>query len=112
MSAVLPNTTVSILRGETIDEFGDPIDSDDSVNAGVPISIIEYSRRIFLPAEGRETIVRQMMGRVRPGFDIREGDRLRDDRTGEVYLIEGISNPKLGTGISDFRIFLRRIDSQ
>lgn len=111
MSAVLPNTTVSILRGETVDEYGDPIDSNVSVNAEVPISIIENSRRVFLAAEGRLTVVKEFIGRIRPGFDVREGDRLRDDNSGQIYLVEGISNPMLGTGMSDQRISLRRIDN-
>lgn len=111
MSAVIPNTTVSILRGETIDEYGDPKDSDVSVNSGVPMSIVEESRRVFLAVEGRLTIIREFIGRVRPGFDIRESDRLRDDKSGRVYLVEGISQPSLATGTSDKRIFLRRVDT-
>lgn len=108
----MPNTTVSILRGETVDEYGDPKDSDESVNAGVPVSIIERDRRIYIAAEGRLTTIKQFIGRVRPGFDIRESDRLRDDRTGAIYLVEGISQPTLGTGLADMRIDLRRIDIQ
>lgn len=111
MSAVIPSTTVSILRGEVIDEFGDPKDSDVSVAAGVPISITENNQRVYIAAEGRLTIIRQQIGRVRPGFDIREKDRLRDDRTGDIYLVEGISQPLSGVRTLDQRIFLRRIDN-
>jgi hypothetical protein len=110
MSAVLPNTTVSILRGETIDAYGDPVDSNVSVNASVPISITHEDQKVYLPVEGRMTIIRQFIGRIRPGFDVREHDRLRDDRSGRVYLVEGISQPEYGTGTADLRIFLRRID--
>lgn len=111
MTAVIPNTTVSILRGEEIDEYGDPKDSDVSVAAGVPISITENNQRVYIAAEGRLTIVRQMVGRVRPGFDVREQDRLRDDTTGDIYLVEGISQPMSGVRTLDQRIFLRRIDN-
>lgn len=111
MTSVHPTTTVSVLRGETLDEFGDPVDSDSSVRAGVPIAITEYSRRIFVAAEQRMTVVRQCWGRVRPGFDIREKDRLRDERTGRIYLVEEISQPALSTNLADMRISLRRIDS-
>lgn len=112
MSAVMANTTVSVLRGENIDEFGDPVDSDDSVYAGVPAAIIEVDRRIYLPAEGRMTIIRQMLGRIRPGFVIREFDRIRDEKSGHVYLVEGVSQPTMGTGTADSRLYLRRIDNQ
>ena len=111
MTSVHPTTTVSVLRGETLDEFGDPVDNDSSVLAGVPIAITEYNRRVFLAAEQRLTVVREMWGRVRPGFDIREKDRLRDERTGGIYLVEGISQPALPTNLADMRISLRRVDS-
>lgn len=111
MTSVHPTTTVSVLRGEMTDDYGDPVDNDDSVLAGVPIAITEYQQRVFVAAEQRLTIVRQMWGRVRPGFDIREKDRLRDERTGRVYLVETISQPDVPTNRADMRISLRRIDS-
>lgn len=112
MSAIMPNTTVSVLRGETVDQFGDPMDSDESVYAGLPMSITEYDRRIYLAAEGRLTTIRQAFGRIRPGFDIRESDRIRDEKSGRVYLVEGMSTPGISTGTADSRFYLRRIDNQ
>lgn len=111
MTAVIPNTTVSILRGEETDEYGDPKDSDVSVAAGVPMSITENNQRVYVAAEGRLTIIRNLVGRVRPGFDVREKDRLRDDNTGDIYLVEGVSQPLSGIRTLDQRIFLRRIDN-
>lgn len=112
MSAIMPNTTVSVLRGETVDQFGDPIDSDNSVYASVPMCITENDRHIYLAAEGRLTIVRQAFGRVRPGFDIHESDRIKDENSGRVYLVEGMSTPGISTGTADSRFYLRRIDNQ
>lgn len=112
MSAFLPTTTVAILRGETLDEYGDPVDSDTPVRAGIPVSLIERDRHVFVAAESRMTIVREVTGRARPDVDIREADRLRDERTGSIYLVEAVSRPSSPVGATDVRLVLRRVDDQ
>lgn len=112
MSAFIPTTTVAILRGETIDEYGDPVDSDTPIRAGVPISLIERDQRVYVPAESRTTIVRHVTGRARPGTPIRERDRLRDERTGSIYLVEAVSRSGTVIGSPDLRLVLRRVDDQ
>src|SRR5439155_18008178 len=89
----IPTCTVDILRGETTDGYGDPVDADTAVATGMLASIIETSRRIFLPAESRTTHVRMFTGRVAPGVDVREGDRLRDNAAQSIYLVEAVSRP-------------------
>lgn len=111
MSAFIPTTTCAILRGETTDEYGDPKDSDTPVRGGVPISLIEREQRVFVAAENRHTIVRYATGRVRPHADIREEDRLRDERTGSIYLVEAVSRPQSPIGRADVRLVLRRVDT-
>lgn len=110
MSGFLPTTTVAVLRGETTDSYGDPVDTDTPVRARVPISLIEQDRRVFVPAENRHTIIRQVTGRARPNADIREEDRLRDERTGSIYLVEAVSRPSSVVGAADVRLVLRRAD--
>lgn len=112
MSAFLPTTTVAILRGETLDEYGDPVDSDIPVRGGVPVSLIERDRRVYVAAESRTTIVRQVTGRARPDADIQEQDRLRDERSGSIYLVEAVSRPSSPVGMADVRLVLRRVDDQ
>ncbi|WP_030506365.1 hypothetical protein [Microbispora rosea] len=111
MSAFIPTTTVAVLRGETTDEYGDPADSDTPVRGGVPISLIERDQRVFVPAENRTTIVRYVTGRVRPHADIREQDRLRDERAGSIYLVEAVSRTASVVGAADVVLTLRRVDS-
>lgn len=111
MTVFIPTTTVDILRGETTDAYGDPADAATPAASGVPASIIETSRRIFLPAESRLTKVRIFTGRVRPEVDVREGDRLRDTTTASIYLVEAVSRPASPIGAADARLDLRRIDS-
>lgn len=110
MTAFIPTTTVDILRGESTDGYGDPVDNDTVATSAVPISIIEQNRRIFLPVENRTTVVRMFAGRVRPGVDVREGDRLRDTSSASIYLVEAVSRPASPVGLADARLDLRRID--
>lgn len=110
MSGFIATTTVAVLRGETTDDYGDPVDDDTPIRGGVPVSLIERDRRVYVPAEGRTTIVRQVTGRARPNADIREGDRLRDERTQSIYLVEGVSRPSSPIGAADMRLVLRRVD--
>ncbi len=109
MSAFIPTTTVAVLRGETTDEYGDPADSDTPVRGGVPISLIERDQRVFVAAENRTTIIRNVTGRVRPHADIREQDRLRDEATGSIYLVEAVSRSASVVGAADVRLTLRRV---
>lgn len=108
MTAWLPTEVVDILRGETTDGYGDPADTDTAVATGVPVSIIEQAKRVYLPAENRLTTVRMFTGRARPDVDVREGDRLRAGVS--IYLVEGVSAPASPVGPSDKRLDLRRID--
>lgn len=110
MSAFIATTTVTILRGETTDEFGDTVDSNVPVRGHVPVSITERDKRVWVPAENRTTVVRQVTGRARPNADIREGDRLRDEHDQSIYLVEGVSRPQSPIGQADVRLTLRRVD--
>ncbi|GIH26068.1 hypothetical protein Aph01nite_43780 [Acrocarpospora phusangensis] len=112
MSGFLPTTTVAVLRGETTDEYGDVVDSDAPVKGHVPISLSERDKRVWVPAENRTTVVRQITGRARPNADIREGDRLRDEGDQSIYLVEGVSRPQSPIGAADVRLTLRRVDDQ
>lgn len=110
MTAFVPTHRVSILRGETTDVYGDPVDGSTVAASAVPVSIIEQNQRVFVPAESRTTIVRMLTGRARPGVDIREQDRLRDDVTASIYLVEAVSHPASPFGQADVRLDLRRVD--
>jgi len=110
VSGFIATTTVTILRGEETDGYGDPVDSNVPVRARVPASIIERDQRVFVPAENRTTIVKQHTGRVRANVDIRTGDRLRDEKDQSIYLVEGVSRPRSPIGGGTVRLVLRRVD--
>lgn len=116
-----------VLRGTITDAYGDEQDTDTVIAADVEISIIEgrkgqqvFSQQADLqrkPAEGRTTDVHEFTGRVRPGTDIRRGDRLRarrvrDQGVASIYLVEatfGAAGSPFGT--PDLRMDLRQIDT-
>lgn len=110
MTAFLATHQVDLLRGDTTDAYGDPVDADNVVATDLPASIIEQNRRVFVPAENRMTVVRMYTGRLRPGTDVREGDRLRDRADESIYLVEAVSAPASPIGLADVRVDLRRID--
>jgi hypothetical protein len=102
-------TTASFLRGSEMDEYGDEVESVTPYITGIPIAIAVRSVTTFAPATGEPRAVRQYIGRVNPAFIIEEGDRLIDERTGQLYIIDETS---YNTGIAQIkscRMELRRI---
>jgi hypothetical protein len=104
----IPTTTVSVLRGTQVDEFGDPADTDTVVVSGVPASLIEQIRTSATPDSATPRVVRYTVGRVGADTDIREDDRVLDEASGEVYIIQAVS--RLGNPVlrADLRLDLKR----
>lgn len=88
------NTLVTILRGTETNAFADEIDSDVAAYTDVPAAILEAGRRVYLPAEGARRVVRGYTCRVGSGVDLRKDDRIRDQSTGQVYLVTELSDPQ------------------
>lgn len=108
---MLATTRGAILRGMTEDVFGEGVDSDTPV-AGlddIPVSITEISRDVFDPAEQTLRTVRKLVGRIPANIVVQEGDRLRDNRTGEIYIIdEDERTPRSISGRASVTLALRR----
>lgn len=107
---LLANCTVSILRGTVMDPFGDPRDRDTPVHVDVPASIREVRSEVTTVSEGQPRQVRLLVGRVPVGTDIQHEDRLQDQATGQVYIVDAIdldaSSAIMDQGI---RLDLRRV---
>ncbi|GAA4082702.1 head-tail adaptor protein [Actinomadura miaoliensis] len=114
-SGFTPTTTVSILRTDpddpnAVDEYGDPLDTDTPIATGLPASIIQQAVRQFLPSENRLTIIQTHTGRLRGDVDVKPTDRIRDERTGTLYTIEGLVQPQAPFGArAAIRLDLRKI---
>lgn len=88
-----PTTTVDVLRGTTVNEWGDTVDADTVVPGlvNLPASIIEQRQKVHAPKDvpAQDRIVRIFKGRMQHGLDVRKGDRLRD-ATGAIYLVDNL----------------------
>lgn len=86
------NTTISILRGTEQDGYGDEVDSDTPLYTGVAASILGSSRRVYLPAEGATRVIHSYSGRCGAEVDLRKDDRVRDERSGTIYLVTELAD--------------------
>jgi hypothetical protein len=104
----VPTTTVTILRGTSTDVYGDVTDTATVAASGIPASILEQRKTVFTPADNRVQQVGFFTGRVSQLVDVRIGDRIQDERTSVIYVIDNIStvaSPALG---NDSRLDLRK----
>ena len=103
----LANTTLSVLRGTTTDEFGDDADNSTVVASGIPCSLIEQIRQAYTPENPTPRVVRYSIGRVNADTDIRESDRVKDERTNRTYIVQAVSQTG-GLGmVNDLRLDLK-----
>ena len=87
------NTTVSILRGETTDEYGDLLDSNDVAYTGVPAILVETGRQTSDPSNPNPRTVRSTMLTVPEWIGLLNSDRIRDDTNGNVYMVIEVTKP-------------------
>lgn len=103
------NTRVTILRGETVDSFGDPKDVPREVCKDVTASIIERNKTVTNPVDGTVRQVRFFVGRVPSGTPILPGDRVKDQKSGAVYIFDASSEGMNAIRGTDIRLDLRRV---
>jgi len=83
----------SVLRGSSVNEYGDEIDGSDVASSGILGSVIERTKQVYNPDDGRVATIRYLTGRFNHNADIQDGDRIKDEKTGEIYLVASISRP-------------------
>lgn len=104
----IATTLLTVMRGTTTDAYGDEQDTDTAVATGIPASLTEQSRRVTTRDNPTPRIVRYAVARVTAGTDIQDQDRLRDERTGAVYIVDAVSSMANPTAAADLRLDLRR----
>lgn len=110
------NTTVSIMRGTTTDGYGDERDTQKPVRTNVIASIIQASPGVGTRAAQVQTpdtttprTIRSYSGRLVANTDVRDGDRLKDERNGRVFIVDAITAPDSPVNTPDLHLELRRI---
>lgn len=91
-----PTTTGSILRGQSTNEFTDVVDTPQVWKSQLPASLIERSQRVHGPKDSEDRIIRVLKLRLPRGTGLQKDDRFRDDRTGQIYIVDNVytqSNP-------------------
>lgn len=101
-------TRLTVLRGTTLDAYGDEADTDTAVATGIIASLVEQTRRVTTRDDPTPRIVRYAVGRVTAGTDITDQDRIRDETTGAVYIVEAVSSMNSAAVAADLRLDLRR----
>lgn len=101
-------TTLAVLRGTTTDAYGDEQDTDTPVHTGIPASLTEQTRRVTTRDDPTPRVIRYTVGRVTAGTDITDQDRVRDERTGDVYIVDAVSQMANFATAADLRLDLRR----
>lgn len=102
----LATTTVAVLRGETVDAYGDAVAGSVAVAEGVPASLLERSRVTNDPATGEARTVTYSVARLKAGTDVVESDRIRDERAGVTYSVLSIRTRGSIVGHADLELEL------
>lgn len=101
--------TVTVRRGTTTDTFGDTVDSGTTIATGVQVSILERTKRVFVPADGRWEQVRYYAARFPALSGVRAGDQIEDEATGYDYVIDDVDVSDTLVTTHDLRCDLRRV---
>ena len=101
-------TMLTVYRGTTTDAFGDEQDTNTAVATGIPASLVEQTRRVTTRDNPTPRVIRYTVGRVTAGTDITDQDRVKDERTGAVFIVEAVSSMNSAAVAADLRLDLRR----
>jgi hypothetical protein len=96
------------MRGSGTDEFGDPTGEGQPIATGLIASVIEQNRQVYNAAESRLDTVRQITGRFKPKTDIKISDQVKNEKTGDIYVVAGKHMPANVVGEPDVVVELTR----
>lgn len=112
MGAETANTTCSILRGTTFNFAGDEIDSNVPLITGLPVTLLETGKKVQDPSTSTPRTVRELYCSVPYWTDIQNTDRLKDERTGDIYMIISVTRPPTIIGAPvDLTLQLKRVSA-
>lgn len=84
----------TVIRGVgSTNAYGDEVDTQTDHASGLRGSVIEKTSKAYNPVDSRVVTIRTYTGRFRFGTDILDGDRLRDENTGTVYVVNSVNSP-------------------
>lgn len=109
------NTTISVLESTTsTDSWGDPVDSDSiaasGAASGIPASISETVNSAYSEVSTNPRVLRDAVCRVSRRYAdlITDNNRIRDERTGQTWVIMDVYLPNNAVGHVPMHIDLKR----
>jgi hypothetical protein len=105
----LASCTASILRGTSVDQFGDTVDTGTVIATGVPFLIEDVNQRVFDPATQQPRIVRAIEAVCQSNVDVKPGDQVRDDTNNVLYLVNDVTQKYGAAWTPDLDVDLTRI---
>lgn len=117
MTSFIPNTTVRIERDNTTDPgtgthvegYGPSLSNWTTVAIGAPAYVFEDNQLTWDPATERKTIRSVFVVRLRPDAPVLDRDRLVDERSGDMYQVDTISQEASVVAAADIRAVTVRI---
>jgi hypothetical protein len=108
---VTPTTYATILGGaEGENEWGDPVEGDTELYTRVPCALHEQPRHTTSDEGQREPVtIIFVTGYIPRRYEVTGANRLRDERTGDIYLIDKVTRPQHPSMPQDTRLDLRRV---
>lgn len=81
----------TVIRGVTAqNDYGDDVSDDAVVSTGNIGAVTERRRTNFDPQSGRVETVRELTGRFRHGTDVQDGDRIKDEKSGDEFVVTSV----------------------
>jgi hypothetical protein len=115
MSSFLANALLYPLTAVTTDRFDDEVDAVEAIPAdaakhAIPASVIEKSRKVFVPESDELRTVRWVAGTLSAAraAEVAQTDRLYDLKSGRTYVVDEVTSPRRSImGSLDAKLDLR-----
>jgi hypothetical protein len=115
----IANTTVSILRGTSVDSFGDIIDTPTAIHTGVlafisaptmsPLRPVVLGSVVFEPGMPEPSVTRLFACALPSGTDVTDSDQILDERNNVLYEVYEVTELGVAGAIPDLTLTLKRV---
>lgn len=110
MGAETANTSVTVLRGTTTNWAGDEVDASVAVIEHLPVTLAETGKTVQDPSSATPRTIRQITCIVPAYAGVLNTDRIRDEATGDVYIVLATTRPPTIIGAPTDRVLdLKRV---
>ena len=110
MTAEAANAYCTVLRGTTVNPFGDKIDANQVLYQHVAAILAETGRTIQDPSTPSPRTIREITCKLPSWTGVLNTDQIVDEATGDKYIILGVTRPPTLNGAPvDLYLQLKRV---